>query len=970
MNQAKALEEIGKGLARLTYEVSQENFSGQFSKNRISEDLLLPIFSRIFAAPALHNLNTATQNHPYLDLADDTARIGIQVTTEKTAAKITKTLDGVVAAKLNQQYDRIIVFLLCQSRPQFTAKTKSKWAAICAGRITFLPERDIVALPQLLSLIQSLDYSQIIELRDIISKSVIGEEYVDVLGQVRRVSNAHLEYEKRTGRYIPGVFVETRETKQLARCFCHPVLFFQRSTESTKLLNLLRWNRFLDRAGLPPLPVPDFSTLSYEKNLPGVCEASKSACDQLESLLVAIKEYKNDERRASLASSVPSAKRAFFDQNAHVVRNELQTLPYDVNDILDELKLPKSPILMLTGRAGQGKTNLLCDLVENFLFKHEIPCAFISGRELGLKQSPDLGRTICEHLFGSKVTTIDEAWKLLSVEALRLHKPFVLIIDGLNEHRNIFLFAQQLEIVVDAMLQYPGLRCLFSCRSEFFEDRFAPFVNSHLSTEMFICNATEGRLEDEERSELVILYFTHFGIDESRVAEEVRKELTRDMLLLRFFCETYGSRGKDRGYVQPDIRHFYRDELFERYLERKLKTADLFLQTITTAVSPISTSQSLQRVLEICLERMISTWEFSNVPMSIIPGELQAALYSLLDEELIIRQDVARDEAFAATSDALNFTFDEFRDYMLAQYLLHRVFPRDRGELASLLNKSDEDRSQPTEGLKKFLFYAARKRTNAPFYHFYQSLSWYTDVYDTEVFNLDVRVLDDCDHVQIRECLATNDYRAAAIAKRLSYRWNESYWRLLNLGLLLEFMRSATSEVYGRLILQNFGARRRADDDCLGVEFCTFATEIASRQDFEDRLDDFRPLAEFLILLLPVERTSLLGSPAYDALMNFLRRSAGYTTNLLLESLDYTFDDHRPFVWRLLYEAFELTNDERITVRATSALGNRSSLRREELTEVERIVQHRSGEGMSADDVLTEIEQVIRHSDGKRRTGD
>ena len=416
------------------------------------------------------------------------------------------------------------------------------------------------------------------------------------------------------------------------------------------------------------------------------------------------------------------------------------------------------------------------------------------------------------------------------------------------------------------------------------------------------------------------------------------------------------------------FRHFYRDELFEQYLERKLKTADLFLQTITTTVSPISTNQSLQRVLEICVERMISTWEFSNVPMSVIPQELQTALYSLLDEELIIRKDVARDHVFAAASDALNFTFDELRDYMLAQYLLHRVFPANRDKFASLLNKSDADRSQPTEGLKKFLFYASRKRRNDAFYHFYQSLSWYADVYDTEVFNLDVRVLDEGDRMRICERLATNDYHAVEIAKRLSFRWDEGYWPLLNVGLLIEFTRSSRNETYRKLILQTFGARRRGDDDCLGVEFCTFATEIASRQDFVDRLDDFRPVVEFLILLLPVEKTSLLGSPAYDALMNFLRRSAGYITNLLLESLDYSCDDHKPFVWRLLYEAFGLTNDERITARATSALGNRSSLKREELTEVERIVQHRLREGMPTDDILTELDRIIRNSAGKRRT--
>ena len=106
-----------------------------------------------------------------------------------------------------------------------------------------------------------------------------------------------------------------------------------------------------------------------------------------------------------------------------------------LNDVIDELKMPGKRIFMMTGRAGQGKTNLLCDLVETFLFNHEIPCAFLSGRQLGLKQGPDLGQTICDHLFEKKVATLDDAALLLSNEAIRSNKPFILIIDGLSLSR-------------------------------------------------------------------------------------------------------------------------------------------------------------------------------------------------------------------------------------------------------------------------------------------------------------------------------------------------------------------------------------------------------------------------------------------------------------------------------------------------------------------------------------------------------
>ena len=269
MNQVKALEDISKGLGVLTYQVSQENMSAQYTKNRIIEDLLLPIFRRIFSAPQLRNLNAATQNHPSLDLADDEARVSIQVTTESTSAKITKTLQGFLDGSLHKRYDRLVIFLLIADRPRFTAPTRAKWAEMCRRRLSFDPSRDIVALPQLLSLIQGRPFAEISEIRDVVARSIVGEEFVDVLAQSHRVSSKHVAYEKRTGRYIPGVFVETRETKQLARCFCHPVLFFQRSAESTKLLNLLRWNRFLDQQAFPRYPSRSFRRSPMKTLYPG-----------------------------------------------------------------------------------------------------------------------------------------------------------------------------------------------------------------------------------------------------------------------------------------------------------------------------------------------------------------------------------------------------------------------------------------------------------------------------------------------------------------------------------------------------------------------------------------------------------------------------------------------------------------------------------------------------------------------------
>ena len=51
MNQQQAIEEIGKALGVLAYQVEQENLSGMFSKNSLIEDLFLPVVAILYSAP-------------------------------------------------------------------------------------------------------------------------------------------------------------------------------------------------------------------------------------------------------------------------------------------------------------------------------------------------------------------------------------------------------------------------------------------------------------------------------------------------------------------------------------------------------------------------------------------------------------------------------------------------------------------------------------------------------------------------------------------------------------------------------------------------------------------------------------------------------------------------------------------------------------------------------------------------------
>ena len=344
-------------------------------------------------------------------------------------------------------------------------------------------------------------------------------------------------------------------------------------------------------------------------------------------------------------------------------------------------------VFILTGRAGQGKTNLVCDFVENFLWKHRIPCAYVSGRRLATIQSNDLCDTIQRLIFDGKTNSFADAAKLLSYHALVADKPFVLIIDGLNEHHRINEFAEQLERLIEAVVEYPGFRLFLTCRSEFFQQRFGKLTTGPFAAYTFLLEENERRHDEGFFREVVRAYFEFFGVRRQAVSVQAIKSLSIDILLLRFFCEAYGSRGKPADYRQPFIPDIYREHIFKIYLERKLGTADAFLRLTSGKIDPAAPKAEMRAVLERIIQHMLTTWTFSDAPSSVVPASLNDALFALLDEELILRRDLSSTSSIFATTETINFTFDEFRDFLVTQFLIHRTYVKDLAMFSQIVGQ-------------------------------------------------------------------------------------------------------------------------------------------------------------------------------------------------------------------------------------------------------------------------------------------
>lgn len=70
------------------------------------------------------NQNTVKRNNAGVDLADDSARIAVQVTSETSADKIQRTLDKIVSHNLRSKYDEVFV-LYIDSKPKFDKDRKN-----------------------------------------------------------------------------------------------------------------------------------------------------------------------------------------------------------------------------------------------------------------------------------------------------------------------------------------------------------------------------------------------------------------------------------------------------------------------------------------------------------------------------------------------------------------------------------------------------------------------------------------------------------------------------------------------------------------------------------------------------------------------------------------------------------------------------------------------------------------------------
>ena len=147
MNLKKCRDKINEMMSRFVAQVEGSIAMDMLDINRVSEDVLIPLFSEVYGHTGLKNLNVSEgSNFPAIDLGDEKARTAYQITSTSDSGKIKDTLRKFVAHRLYERYDRLIIYILTKKQDAY----RVRFDEIIPEEFSFDKDKDILDYRDLL----------------------------------------------------------------------------------------------------------------------------------------------------------------------------------------------------------------------------------------------------------------------------------------------------------------------------------------------------------------------------------------------------------------------------------------------------------------------------------------------------------------------------------------------------------------------------------------------------------------------------------------------------------------------------------------------------------------------------------------------------------------------------------------------------------------------------------------------------
>lgn len=610
-----------------------------------------------------------------------------------------------------------------------------------------------------------------------------GNEYlIQIFEKLKKYTEMQLNKNLQSKKYIPNIFVEEGDYKEKARYFAEPLLFVNKTLREIMQLDFQEINAVLKKEGSEI----DFNSLNVSVTVDNVEEVTLELTKKIQMTVdnIRLLEKRIYEREVVWAE--------FYNIKQNLLNSSIR---FVMGEWAENLEYASKKYLLLTKDAGQGKTNFLCDFTTNFLIRKEYLVLYYNAYQFN--QSPML--YIHKQLTMNGQYSMEYVHKILLREWERTKRSVMIIIDGLNENTFIENFGQCMRDFLEECQQYPYIKVIMSTRNELFQERFGvieegSYQESYKKMDMW-------RTDDDFKNRIFRGYMQYFDISirPNALSQRAYDLLTDDVLLLRFFGEV------NEHQQQIYLYDVYKYEVFQQYIEKKAK--EYHGNEVV-----LNQNNILFMLLDKIVGYMIEKKEFFHVPVSVFTQEEERILIKMLENEVIFKDEqLIKSGILEKKSMTISFTFDEFRDFCITNYVLEHFSKED--VFMQFWKDMQENNLTIREGVQKYVFYLSRTKYQKDLRHIVEKVPEYDEMYWLYIWGVQDDYLSYEDIAKWKEQVLQHGSYGHRVVNYLLMRYDCDCFHNLNIKILFELMDEIIVDMgeYHRFIREMFGVYIKDD---------------------------------------------------------------------------------------------------------------------------------------------------------------
>jgi len=680
------------------------------------------------------NLNYEKKNVKGIDLYNTEYNHAIQITSERNnAQKVVNSTQG------TSKYNIITVFFFDHNKTNTICRhltEKGHWQA----------NLQVISLANIFDDIEQ--NAEKVELYYELCQLWITD---DILTREDLVAILNTEASKKiianttSKKYIPEIYIPETDLKKSCRLFACPklaekLLFFT----APMFYQGSKYDNLQDVIAV----TAEGRKIEFTEdcNIHDLVDIDNPTAEQVKLLLTKLKSY---EEYTAISHSTgtytyKNGTEVLYDEQHSKLESSVR---FEISDLLKDFETSQKRYYIVVKDAGQGKTTFLCDFCDTVLFKRNIPTIFINVNQITDSLLAYFERIVSDLIKKDYLSSIELLKQYLSTVGRQL----IVVIDGLNESTKGIAFKNEVLEFIRHIDNFGFVKMIATTRHAAYDLYYKSFENESFGSKIAVdIERVYGMGERKSASfkyKILKKYREHFKVS-CYISKMAQKKLSNDTLLLRIFCEVFEG---DSTAVVNDIFLY---KLFKAYIEKR--------SSQLLALGKIKWIDDLMSLLEKIAKQMLSTDNLDNFSARGFSSDEKDLLDTVVEEDILIKSVENKENPFF-NHTLYSFTYDEFRDFLLAMVLLGEtddIFARKVSELSTNYSRYD--------GLLKYLFLFC-KNTGSSKLSALERTDNYNRIYSANIFSVDDGALLDEDVRVITRALETNqEVLYYEICKRLN----------------------------------------------------------------------------------------------------------------------------------------------------------------------------------------------------------